>query len=137
MAWRCDRCGKVHTQNPKECRDCGNTTFEPVGSAELEDQSIGVRNPEPMDADDIGTFGRAAETQGDTSPDINPDGSLKTEETTSKPSEETLKDKGTLATSFYYKLRALFIAPFKLLWSYIIPILAFALVFGFIIWIAL
>lgn len=137
MAWRCDRCGTIHTQNPRECRQCKNTTFEPVGAGELEDQSVGIDSPEPMDSADIETISGTIETKGDPSPDLNPDGSLKTQERPSTPPEESPSRKSAPAATYYYKLRALIIAPLKLLWSYIIPILAFLIVFGLIFWLLL
>lgn len=134
MPWRCDQCGTIHTQNPKTCRNCENTNFQPIGSAELEDQSVGIESPTPMDKNDIETYSGAIDSGGDESPDLNPDGSIKKEQTTSISHESPNRENNSLIRSLYFKIRAIVLAPIKLLWSYIIPVVAFALVFGLIIW---
>jgi hypothetical protein len=69
------------------------------------------RSPEPMDPDGIATLSRTPDIEYDSSPGLNPDGSLNPEETTSIPSEDTLKRERThyrlaafLATILVYNL---------------------------------
>ena len=78
MYWRCDHCGTIHTQNPRECRRCGHGVFAPVSAAELERHSEGTEAPEAMT--DVPTYGSASESSGVSGPDVALDGSVQREE---------------------------------------------------------
>lgn len=78
MYWRCDHCRQLHTQNPKECRQCGHGVFQPVTEAELERAADGVDAPAAMDR--VRTTGSTDVSVGSPSPDVAPDGSIDREE---------------------------------------------------------
>lgn len=69
MNWRCKHCGRIHTQNPKQCRQCGHKILRTVSDAELEHEGTGAPTPEPMDTDDVRTYGRT-EPEYESSPDV-------------------------------------------------------------------
>lgn len=83
--WVCDRCNRVHTQNPSECRSCGHHILRPADQADLEAASSGIESPEPMDLSESRELGTPSEEESVTGPDLNPDGSLKSGTETPSP----------------------------------------------------
>lgn len=75
MAWECDRCGQVHTQNPAECRSCGHRVLAPVSDAELRSRSEERDSPEPLEMD-TRSLGAPSDEDLPSGPDTAPDGSL-------------------------------------------------------------
>jgi len=89
MNWRCKHCGRIHTQNPKQCRQCGHEILRPVSDAEIEREGSGAPTPEPMDTDDVQTYGRT-EPEYQSAPDVALDGSIRREETDSRDGSQGL-----------------------------------------------
>lgn len=138
MAWECDRCGTIHTQNPSECRSCGHNIFQPVSDAELQRQSTSHTSPTASAVSAGQVTGTAQEPDYDSSPDVAVDGSVADEDTDSVTSEHSPQSaKSSRARSVFYTLRAVVRAPFGLLRRYLIPILAFLLVFGAVAYVLL
>ena len=80
MNWKCKQCGTVHTQNPAQCRQCGNEILTPMSDAELERQTESTAAPDAMDSEEIRTYG-SKEPEYESSPDVAPDGSIKRDRT--------------------------------------------------------
>ena len=138
MAWECDRCGTVHTQNPSECRGCGHNIFQPVSDAELQRQSTSHTSPTASAVSAGQVTGTAQEPDYGASPDVGIDGSLADEDTDSVASEHSSQSANpSRARSVFYTFRAVVRAPFGLLKRYLIPILAFLLVFGAVAYVLL
>jgi hypothetical protein len=74
MYWECRNCTELHTQNPKECRNCGHGIFKPVSSVEVEDRAEGIEPPDSLD--DVQTYRTADEPVGNPSPGVALDGSV-------------------------------------------------------------
>jgi hypothetical protein len=125
MAWACDRCRTVHTQNPNKCRSCGHQIFEPVSNEQLKQQSTGIESPQAIEINQDQIAGESVESEYDSSPDVAVDGSIHGAYEVESISHGSPQSSGRLR-SVYYSLRGLFQAPSALLREYIIPILAFA-----------
>ena len=136
MAWACDRCDTIHTQNPSECRKCGHQIFQPVSDEQLEQQSRGVQSPEAAEVNRNQTIGTESEAQYAASPDVAVDGSIENDLQVEDPIEDRFSPYSPLR-SIYYSIRATVRAPFALLREYLIPILAFLIVIGIGIYLAL
>lgn len=131
MAWECDRCETLHTQNPRECRSCGHNIFQPVSDAELQRPSTSNTSPDRSTVTSAQVTGTAQDPDYDTSPDVAIDGSVADDSTEIAPPEQSGTSAGSgRVRSVYHTLRGLVRAPFGLLRRYFIPILAFLLVFG-------
>ena len=136
MAWACDRCDTIHTQNPSECRKCGHQIFQPVSDEQLKQQSLGVQGPEAAEVNRNQTIGTESEAQYAESPDVAVDGSIENDRQVEDPVEKSSSPSSSLQSIFYY-IRAVVYAPFALLREYLIPILAFLIVFGGVVYLAL
>jgi hypothetical protein len=79
-------------------------------------------------------MGTTAEPDYDSSPDVATDGSIadENEQTISTSTERT--SSGGAFRSMYHRIRGLLLAPIGLLKQYFLPLLAFALVFGAVIY---
>lgn len=130
MAWACEQCDTLHTQNPAECRDCGHNIFNPVSDAELRQRSTGNKSTESKSEQAVQTLGTTSEPDVESSPDVAIDGSIPA--TSDSSNGEGQGASSCSARSIFYKVRATIRAPFGLLWRYFIPILAFGLVFGIV-----
>jgi len=75
--WICDRCERVHTGNPTECRSCGHHVLRPASGEELQKRASGTSAPEPIDLDSRPSYGGTPEEELHSGPDLNPDGSIK------------------------------------------------------------
>lgn len=124
MAWACERCRTIHTQNPSECRSCGHEIMEPVSGEQLEQQSTGVESPQAAEISDDQIAGEKVEYEYESSPDVAVDGSIDSSHAVESIPRDNPQSSGRLR-SIYYSLRGLFWAPFSLLRHYAIPILAF------------
>lgn len=132
MQWECDRCETVHTQNPSECRNCGNRTFGPIPDEQM--PASERDNPEAIDSDDVHTYGTTSTETFDSGPDVAADGSLKSEsQTTDSPSNDDTAGNAVLRT-LWYKFRGALIAATGLLREFLIPVLAVAVVILFVAW---
>ncbi|MFB6126811.1 MAG: hypothetical protein ABEJ79_05920 [Halolamina sp.] len=69
MAFECQECGRLHTTNPDSCRYCGSGRVK----ATLEEKTAGT-DIEKAAVNSVGTTSKT--TEGASSPDVNPDGSL-------------------------------------------------------------
>ena len=136
MAWACDRCDTIHTQNPSECRKCGHQIFQPVSDEQLKQQSRGVQSPEAAEVNRNQTIGTESEAQYAESPDVAVDGSIENDRQVEDPVEKSSLPSSSLQ-SIFYSIRAVVYAPFALLREYLIPILAFLIVFGGVVYLAL
>lgn len=135
MAWACDRCGTLHTQNPSECRNCGHQIFEPIGDTELRRHSESTTQPEAIDDSAVKTMGTSVEPDYDSSPDVAVDGSIADEEGNGGESTVSAQESSSgVLRSAYYAVRGTLLAPVGLLRRYFIPLLAFALVFGVVLY---
>jgi predicted nucleic acid-binding Zn-ribbon protein len=128
MAWACDRCDTIHTQNPSECRNCGHHIFQPVSDERLRQQGRGAQSYEPAEINSNQKIGTTSESQYTKSPDVAVDGSIENDLQLEDPIEGT--SSSSSLQSIYYSIRGTVRAPFALLWEYIIPILAFLTVIG-------
>ena len=139
MAWECERCRTIHTQNPSECRSCGHKIFSPINDRELERRTDSNTSVESSDISEGQTMGTSKDPNFEKSPDVAKDGSVKAGGTSPSPSvDEPATSSGSGAVrSVYNWLRGTFRAPFLLLREYLIPILAFLLVFGTVAYIVL
>jgi len=128
MSWACDRCRTVHTQNPAECRACGHEIFEPVSAHDVGRRSKGIDEPDALDGADVQTMGTTPDPDYESSPDVADDGSVaaETDEETGPATQEGVG----WFRSAYNTLRGTIRAPVALLRRYLLPLLAFALVFG-------
>jgi predicted nucleic acid-binding Zn-ribbon protein len=132
MQWECDRCETVHTQNPSECRSCGNRAFRPVSDEQTtasarEDQAA-------LDAGDVDTYGTTSTEPFDSGPDVAADGSLEREsEVADAPGNDDSAGNAVLRT-FWYKLRGTLIAATGLLRELLIPLLAVVAVVLLVAW---
>lgn len=135
MPWACDRCGTIHTQNPAECRSCGHGIFAPISRKEVARQSAGVDAPEAMADEEVGTMGTAPDPDYDSSPDVAVDGSIAGDSNESPNDSPKPTASGGL-WSVYSTLRGFLKAPLGLFGRYLIPILAFVLVFGAVLYLA-
>jgi len=126
MHWACGRCGTLHTQNPNECRNCGETTFKPVRDEELPD--TGGQGPEAVEPDRTQTYGAAPEPDFISGPDVAVDGSVDASE---QPNDNPPAQQGSQFANWLrrarWKLRATLRAPIGLLREMSLPILAFVL----------
>lgn len=136
MAWACDRCETIHTQNPSECRECGHQIFQPVSDEQLKQQNRRVQSPEAAEVNRNQTIGTNSEAQYAESPDVAVDGSIENDRQVEDPVENTSSSSSSLR-SIFYSIRAIVYAPFALLREYLIPILAFLIVFGGVVYLAL
>lgn len=132
MPWACDRCGTIHTQNPAECRSCGHQIFDPVSRQELARRSEGINDPETMDAEDIRTMGTTPDPEYDSSPDVAVDGSIADGTVAETEGGQTPSSGGLWGV--YARIRGILRAPLGLLRRYLIPLLAFGLVFGAVVY---
>jgi predicted nucleic acid-binding Zn-ribbon protein len=132
MAWACERCDTLHTQNPAECRDCGHNIFKPVSDAELRRRSTGTESPESMSEQAVQTMGTSSKPDMESSPDVAIDGSIAGDATSDSMTSLEQDVSSSSARSIFHKVRATVRAPFGLLRRYFIPILAFGLVFGIV-----
>jgi predicted nucleic acid-binding Zn-ribbon protein len=137
MAWACDRCGTLHTQNPAECRSCGHQIFEPVSDAELQRRSEDTEQPETVDDSSVQTMGTITEPDHDSSPDVAVDGSIADDNKQTESTTSVRTSSDGAFRSVYHTIRAVLLAPLGLLKRYFIPLIAFALVFGLVIYLAL
>lgn len=135
MAWACDRCGTLHTQNPAECRSCGHQIFTPVSRDELARQSEGIDDPAALDDETIQTMGTTPDPEYDSSPDVAVDGSIATETADSTTASQSAASGGLW--SIYATVRAFVRAPVGLLRRYLLPLVAFLLVFGAVVYLLL
>lgn len=87
MPWACTRCGTLHTQNPSDCRECGHRIFTSVSREEAGQRSEGIEGPDPLSDDEILSMGTEPDPEFESSPDLNPDGSIKTESKVESTSE--------------------------------------------------
>ena len=83
MNWACSKCGTLHTQNPKECRNCGRTALKPISDSGL--PNADTSGPAPLETDQTQTFGTEPEPEYESSPDVSVDGSIDADE---RPREE-------------------------------------------------
>jgi len=74
--WACNTCGQLHGTNPTKCRNCGASVFTPVSRDEVASQASNPRSVEAIDPDEITTYGKTPDPEFESSPDVNPDGSL-------------------------------------------------------------
>jgi len=133
MNWACERCGTLHTQNPNECRNCGETTFAPVRDEELPD--TGGQGPEAVETDHAQTYGTTPEPDFDSGPDVAVDGSVDaSEQPQESPSVQKGSQFGNWLRRIRWKLRATLRAPIGLLREMALPILAFVLVVVAVWW---
>lgn len=119
MNWLCARCHAVHTQNARECRECGHSILEPTSSEELQRRSQGVETPA---AADVQTTGTRKRPEYESSPDVDTDGS------TAGVSNPNTEKKPKWRPNLQPKVRGTILAPLLLLRDWAIPILAFSLV---------
>lgn len=126
MAWECERCRTVHTQNPGECRQCGHPIFRPLTAAELDQRSEGIEAPETIDLNSVQVMGTEAEPDYPSSPDVAVDGSIKT--SVAEQTEPHSNSAMQTISGLIYKTGAVFVAPLLLIRQYLIPILAFLIV---------
>lgn len=127
MPWACDRCRTVHTQNPDECRNCSHRVFDPIGPGEVERRSEGVESPDPVSVDRTQVMGTERDPDYESSPDVSLDGSVESGEANA---ELTSTAPQPTSPTVLHKLRATVVAPVLLLRQYLLPLLAFLVVFG-------
>lgn len=79
--WVCNRCGQLHGSNPSKCGACGSTVLTPISRATVAEQTNNPREVESLDPDEILTYGTTPDPDFPSSPDVAPDGSIGSEET--------------------------------------------------------
>jgi hypothetical protein len=80
--WACEQCGELHGRNPSACRKCGSHVFEPVSEATVSEHAVERGDHYALDSDSLTTVGTTPDDENyASSPDVAPDGSLKTTET--------------------------------------------------------
>jgi len=133
MNWACERCGTLHTQNPNECRNCGETTFGPVHDEELPD--TGGQGPEAVETDRTQTYGTTPEPDFESGPDVAVDGSVDASE---QPRENPPTEQVSQIRQWLRRRRRKFTAtlrvPVGLRRELFLPILAFVLVIVVVWW---
>jgi len=130
MPWACNRCRTVHTQNPDECRNCGHRIFSPTTAEDVSNRSDGIESPESVSVDRDRVMGSTPDPDYDSSPDVSVDGSVTGRTAATDTVDGSSHRFGPLRGTFAHKLRALLLAPVGLLRRYLLPLLAFLLVFG-------
>lgn len=75
MPWGCARCGRIHTQNPKSCRNCNHHVFSPISREDLpQNDSAG---PQSIDPERLGRMSSAPDdVEWESSPDVRTDSSV-------------------------------------------------------------
>lgn len=96
-------------------------------------RSEGVDEPEKLAEDEIQTLGAVTDPEYDLPPDVAVDGTIE-QEIETEPSLTVMEPSFGPLRSVYYTFRGLIRAPISLLRRYLIPILAFATVFGVVLW---
>jgi len=113
-----------------------------MSSESINDISSGVGQPDSIDPEEISSMGTTPTPDYDSSPDVAPDGSLVDD----SPAEDDdppkgqrgyLKHVAEFVRAIWNTLRATVRAPFAVLWRYLLPLLAFALVFGAVAYLSL
>lgn len=133
MQWACNHCGTLHTQNPSECRRCSNRTFNPVSDDEM--PSSDRDEPEAVASDQVDTYGTTPDESYESGPDVAVDGSVAANQQRSSEQTTATDQHGhTTLRSAWYTLRATILAPIGLLREFLVPILAFAVVAGIVVW---
>lgn len=129
MAWKCDRCGTLHTQNPTECRECGHQIFSPVSNRSLRERTSKHTAPKGIEPQRDQIIGTTPDDDYDRGPDVAKDGTLITDAEPGPTEKQTRSRFGGFLRTLFYKTRAILKSPFWLLRQYLIPILAFVFVF--------
>jgi len=128
----CERCGTVDTFDRENCLECGATSFERVTKTQLRDALSDGDTVETLDLEESQTVGTTPEVEFEGSPDVAVDGSVSGG--ARSRSEYELSVPFARVRGGYHKLRGSVVAPVKLLRGYLIPILAFVVVFAGMLW---
>lgn len=136
----CSHCGQSHCPDHRlpENHDCamhvpergsGGPSTSEIHGRNVVERAGDVDRPEPMDLDETTSLGTTRSETGNKSPPVRTKNQT---EGTTPPEEGTNRgstDSRDRSRSLWYKIRGTVRAPFALLGRYLIPLLAFALVF--------